>query len=427
MPPFCAQALLESGRVAARRLLPLTSRNVVLMKTVLSYHHARKAGKQGDKATPDVPESFVHFLVPLCAVATSTCCPYSFNATAASSLREQKIESQIEGLVEMFEGALEAGLEGLVEPKELRGGTNGSSGGGGGGGAGAGSIATPRGKKTQKAPKTARVTEPSVSDGGGGAGGVVFPSWVDKIHGVLVPGFKWLVDHVTRVHLGRKKEGGGGGDDDEASAAAHGKPQAEQMNHKMQQQQLEGDSTARPPEPRRVSSTSRRAALQSRGRASSSSAANNNSSVAGAGGTNTTAPGSSGGGGGEDNKARDTSTVPSDIAPPPSVNESQAREALYALLKPLVTVGLVGYLSAEACLFAWDQAVIGGFGVMLPRVAAMVVAAAADKIQACSTFPVMSEALLSHAHLISVRRGTLTGCARGGAGASWRRKRSEEH
>ncbi|CAN0365334.1 unnamed protein product, partial [Pylaiella littoralis] len=38
---------------------------------------------------------------------------------------------------------------------------------------------------------------------------------------------------------------------------------------------------------------------------------------------------------------------------------------------------------------------------MIPRVAAMVVVAAADKLEACVTFAVMSEALLSHAHLVS--------------------------
>lgn len=442
---LCFQALLESGRVASRRLLPLTSRNVVLMKTVLSYHHARKMGKQGDKATPDVPESFMHFLVPLCAVATSSSSSsHSSNATAVSNLREQKIESQIEGLVEMFEGALEAGLEGLVDPKELGGGSsNGSS--SGGGAAGAGSVVTTRAKKTQRAPKTARGIEPPVSDAGGGGGGggtgeVVLPSWVDKIHGVLVPGFTGLIDHVTRVHLGltvavsieggtseHKKEGGSNGEDDEASVAAHERLQA---GEKDRHEQLEGEITAQPPSPRSVNPASRRATLQSRRRASSSSAANTNNSSS-AGGPTTTAPDSAGGGV-ENEKARgtptrrrsstisqgeeaegikNTSSIPSEIDPPPSVNESQARTALYALLKPLVAVGLVGYLSADACLFAWDQAVIGGFGVMLPRVAAMVVAAAAEKIKACCTFPVMSEALLSHAHLVSVRREIDAGAA----------------
>ena len=378
------------------------------MKTVLSYHHARKMNKQGDKAAPNVPESFVHFLVPLCAVATSP-----------SNVKELKIESQIEGLVEMFEGALEAGLEGLVDPKELGG--SGIVSGGGGGSGGAGNAATTRAKKAQKPSKTARTTEPSISVVGGGTGDMVIPSWVDKIHGVLVPGFKGLVDHVARVHLGlavaasiegraseHKKEGGSDGNGDGASSirAAHGQLYAEEKDDK--QQGMEGESAAQPPSPRGVSSSSRRAALQLRRRSTD--------------GPTAIAAGSAGG---EEEKEtgdaparRPSSTVspreeadnaeknaPVPVAPLPRVNESQARAALYALLKPLVTVGLVGYLSAEACLFAWDQAVIGGFGAMLPRVAAMVVAAAADKMQACSTFPVMSEALLSHAHVVSVRRG----------------------
>eukprot|EP00752_Nemacystus_decipiens_P010548 g9393.t1 len=388
------QALLESGRVASRHLLPLTSLNVVLMKTVLSYHHARKMGKHENKAAPDVPESFVHFLVPLCAVATSS-----------SNLREHKIESQIEGLVEMFEGALEAGLEGFVDPKELGGGSSNANSGDGGEAGGAGSAATTRAKKAQKPLKPARGTEPPASVGGGAAGDVVLPSWVAKVHDVLVPGFKELVDHVARVHLGlavaapveggaseHKKEGGSDGNDDDApSRAANGK--AEENDTK--QHRSEGDSAAKPSPLRRISSKSRRASLQSRRLT---------------GGP--TADAADGEGGGEDTQARDTfaghpsaddfkkdSSIP--ISPPPSVNDSQARAALYALLKPLVTVGLVGYLGADVCLFAWDQAVIGGFGVMLPRVAAMVVAAAADKMKACSTFTVMSEALVSHAHVVS--------------------------
>lgn len=434
LPSLRAQALLESGRVASRRLLPLSSLNVVLMKTVLSYHHARKMGKKGDKGTPDVPESFVHFLVPLCAVVTSSSNSHGSSTTAASNLKEQKIETQIEGLVEMFEGALEAGLEGVVDPKEL-GGNSTSGGAGSGAGANAGSAVTTRAKKTQKEPKTARAVEPPTSAGGGGTGDVDLPSWVDKVHGVLIPGFKGLVDHVTRVHLGlttaaapmgeglseHAKEGGSDGDHDEASSvAAHAKLMAENKDSK--QKEMEGESTAHPPPPRHASSTSRRAALRSR-RTPASPAVNNNSSSAD--GPAATAPDSAGDGG-EDKKTGDTVTrrrssttlpgeeadiakktlpIPSNTAPLPRVNESQARAALHVLLKPLVTVGFVGYLSADACLFAWDQAVIGGFGVMFPRVAAMVAAAAADKMQACHTFPVISEALLSHAHLVSVRRG----------------------
>eukprot|EP00903_Cladosiphon_okamuranus_P009352 g8918.t1 len=425
------QALLESGRVASRRLLPLTSRNVVLMKTVLSYHHACKMGKQGGKAAPDVPESFMHFLVPLCAVATFP------SSSHGSHSRELKIESQIEGLVEMFEAALEAGLEGLVDPHEAGGGGHGR--GEGGGAADAGAVVTTRSKKTGKSPQTSRAVEPPAGVGVGGAGELALPGWVDEVHDVLVAGFKGLVEHVTRVHLGlavaasseggpseQKNEGSGGGDgdgdDDEASSsAAHRNLQAEKMDNRQQQQQqqqLEGKDTIQPPPRQPVSPTSRRAVLKSRRRPPSSSAAPDISSSTG--GPAATAPDSARGGG-EWEKARDNPTrrrlsivspgeaaddaktvfpMPSDTVPLPGINESQARAALHALLKPLVAVGLVGYLSADACLFAWDQAVIGGFGVMLPRVAAMVVAAAAGKMEACSTFPVMSDALFSHAHLI---------------------------
>ncbi|CAN0365297.1 unnamed protein product, partial [Pylaiella littoralis] len=103
----------------------------------------------------------------------------------------------IEGLVEMFEAALEAGLVGLVDPKELTG-----SGGGGGGG---GSILAV--EKTARMLKAAQGKELPGNDSGKGDGGgngdqVGFPAWVDKAHDVLVPGFQGLVDHVARVHLG---------------------------------------------------------------------------------------------------------------------------------------------------------------------------------------------------------------------------------
>lgn len=382
--------------------------------------------KQGEKASAKIPESFVCFLVPLCAVATrgatrslSSSASHSSGAAAAAA-PHLKIESEIEGLVEMFEAALEAGLEGLVDPEEIDGG--------GAVGGDARSAAAARSKKTPRTPKSARgVVPPKIEDGGGASGGssatTAVPAWVEKVHGVLVPGFQELVDHVARVHLGlavappaalsseggvpdhKNEDGGDGNDTTEAhlekasppsgeadvSGVAGGKVRAAENDEQQQQQQkqsnnLGGESTAQPSSLRRVGSTSRRAAL-SRRRKGASSAVNANGQSAGD--ITATNPDSAGG-----------STVP--LA---SVSESQARVALVALLKPLVTVGLVGHLGAEACLFAWDQAVIGGFGVMLPRVAAMVLAAAADKIQACLTFAVMSEALLSHAQIVSVREG----------------------
>lgn len=64
------QTLLESGRVADSHLLPFTSKNVILVKTVLSYYHACKMTKPGDKATATIPDCLFHFLIPLCAVVT---------------------------------------------------------------------------------------------------------------------------------------------------------------------------------------------------------------------------------------------------------------------------------------------------------------------------------------------------------------------
>ena len=417
----------------------------MLMKTVLSYHHACLMTKPGEKATAKIPESFVHFLVPLCAVATrgssSSSSSHGSGAVAAAA-PNLKIESQIEGLVEMFEGALEAGLEGLVDPEEL----------GDGGGGDAGSVVATRGKKASKAPKPARVAEPPKSEGAGGecvgsSADKEVPAWVDKAHGVLIPGLQELVDHVARVHLGlavappvarsseggaseQKKDDGDGvhavadahgensspGGEAEASGVADEKARAGGNDDQQQRaQQSGGEGIAQPPSsPRRKSSASRRASLSSRRRKGSSTAANAEDKSAGDP-TATGPDGASDGGGGEREETGETDSTSvgrrgssgtsagSSAVPLASVSKSQARAALWALLKPLVAAGLVGHLGADACLFAWDQAVIGGFGVMLPRVAAMVLAAAADEIRACLTFAVMSEALLSHARVVPVR------------------------
>ncbi|CAM9738436.1 unnamed protein product [Ectocarpus sp. 13 AM-2016] len=407
------KVLLESGSVASRRILPLSSRNVVLMKTVLSYHHACKMTKRGQKATANIPESFLHFLVPLCAVITrrssysSSSSSSSASATtttaAASSLREQEIDVMIERLVEMFEGALEAGLEGLVDPKELPGGTGVS-------GSGAGGVATIRTKKSARSPKTATraaETKEDSGDGRGSADNVVLPDWVDKSYGVLVLGFHELLDHVARVHLGLAvaaapseenkgdsgKTGDGRTNTDDSSSSAVGETRAsnaatDEQQHQPQENQQQGqDRATQPPSPRRTSAaTSRRAALLSQGQPSSEAPS------LGKGSDGVDMPSSS---------RTDSTTDSRTSVHLPEVTEYQARVALWALLEPLVTMGLVGHLGADACLFAWDQAVIAGFDVMLPRVAAMVLAAAADKLGACLTFAVMSEALISHTHLVS--------------------------
>lgn len=511
------QALLESGRVATCRLLPLTSRNVVLMKTVLSHHHACKMSKRGQKATVDVPESYVHFLVPLCAVITRGE-PFSSAASAATAAaaagappREQKIELMIEDLVEMFESGLEAGLKGLVDPKVL------AEGGGGGGGS---ESVLPRGKKSGSAKPTMRtarvgrgVVESAEDSGDKGPP----PTWVEVAHDALVPGFQDLVDHVTRVHLGLavtvpeetaeqaedgdvggSGDGGGGGVDSagssvtaaspiskagaspaskaEASPASKSeneKPQAaaeEENKHEKQPPDKTTDSNDSPGireistrrtssknAPRTSSSTadagtasdgaipkhtgsgnaadtssdrrrrsSRRESLKARRASSSFADAGKGSagSPENTGGGNehgdappTQRPSSLSTGTITEEKDKEESNavaaasekssedVASKTVTLPEVDPSQTRAALWVLLKPMVTVGLVGHLGAEACLFAWDQAVISGFGVMLPRVAAMVVAAARQKLEACATFAVMCEALVSHAQLLSVRGG----------------------
>lgn len=445
------KALLESGRVASRRLLPLSSRNVVLMKTVLSYHHACKMGngnsssKRGEKVTTgDIPESFVHFLVPLCAVVTRGAVLFSTSsssnaaaaATAVTNQKEQTIEVMIEGLVEMFEAALEAGLAGLVDPKELSGS----------GGAAGGSVAAT--KKTAKTLKEARGTELSGDDSGtgkgsdGGNGGssgdqVDFPAWVEKSHDVLVPGFRGLIDHITRVHLGLVVEplpvataaaGDGDGDDDDAAAASEGGVAAEAESKREGDVDIDidfGKGKDDDNDEKIDGTKAAAAATAASGRSSSFTVSENEAPGAAVHGEEQkhdeqgqqegadggkgnvlssgteTPPATSGtnGSSGSGNRSGDAG------APLPEVSGSQARAALCALLKPLVTVGLVGHLGADACLFAWDQAVVAGFGVMIPRMAAMVMAAAADKLGACVTFAVMSEALLSHTHLVSVSEG----------------------
>ena len=470
--------------------------------------------KRGQKATVDIPESYVHFLVPLCAVITRGE-PFSYAASAAAAAaaagappREQKIEVMIEDLVEMFESGLEAGLKGLVDPKLLA-----ESGGGGGRGGPEGVL--PRGKKSGSAKPTVRAARAgrgaveSAEDSGDKGPP---PAWVEVAHDALVPGFQDLVDHVTRAHLGLEVTvpeettegaedgdvgGGGGGVDtaggsvtaasptlktgaspaskaeaSPASKSENEKTQAaaeEENNHDKQSPDMTTDTDGSPGG--RETST-RRASSQKAPRASSSTvdagaasdgaipertgsgntadtssnrrrrpsrreslkARRASSSFADAGAGSAGSPENTGGGNDpgdapptrrpsslskdattEEEEEKDEGNAVAAAADKPSedassktvtlaeVDPSQARDALWVLLKPMVTVGLVGHLGAEACLFAWDQAVISGFGVMLPRVAAMVVAAARQKLEACATFGVMREALLSHAQLLSVR------------------------
>lgn len=505
--------------MATRRLLPLTSRNVVLMKTVLSYHHACKMSKPGQKATVDVPESFVHFIVPLCAVVTrgafmsqssgslpaggeagsasaATTGPGPTAATAAAAAavgggaggvsgvsnaisREQKIELMIEELVEMFESALEAGLQDLVDPSEI----SGTSGAGvtvagsrdrkgpnykfprlprGGRGAAVGAIptATIIGDHTKVSSNTEEVGDKKL------------PMWVGKVHDALVPGFQGLVYHITRAHLGLAVAVAeedipteGSMPDSIRSNNVSNKTSttialADIEGENISQSGLEGQSPrkeadqSKGEEPvdsedlrtlRRRSSAAHRAAER---RASQNVRERRSSSVTAV----SDSAGSKDADGAvvdvvptghhdtkEDSHKSSTEDVPVDTSTDapvplaatsdnatksvnatdsdehvntysgglrnslPKVDVNQSRDALWALLKPLVAVGLVGHLGIDACLFAWDQAIIGGFGAMIPRVAAMLVAAARGTLEACTTFARISEALLAHTHLVSVR------------------------
>lgn len=261
--------------------------------------------------------------------------------TTTAASKAEKMDLTIAELVEMFQAALEAGLKNFVDPTDTHLQRNG--GGRYDGNSGEGS-ATPEHDKYPSGH--------SSLTGGGKERGVTSkpPGWVDVVYGVLVPGLQGLVDRITRVHLGlastsstprRRPDAHLNGADKNTLALVA----TEEFNA-----QHTGESI-------RSSITRRRS-------------------------------------------TKHDDLHSSGLFP---VNPDQARSALWALLHPIVSVGLVGHLGAEACLFAWDQAVIGGFEVMLPRITAMLLVAAGDKLEACGTFSTMSDAFLSHVHLVSVR------------------------
>lgn len=227
------KALLESGRVANRGLLPLSSKNVILMKTVLSYHHARKMSIPGQKkTTADVPDSYLHFMVPLCAVVTRG--DASSRSTrgegergvgtgvgVGAASREQKMELNIAELVELFESSLEAGLSDFVDSEVLRGNTDGAGRGGADAvedaGVGWPTLGSGYASRDKHAAAHAhspwRVSHGSSGGGGGGKGGCIEfgggtgedkppPAWIDVAYGALVPDLQTLVYHITRAHLG---------------------------------------------------------------------------------------------------------------------------------------------------------------------------------------------------------------------------------
>jgi hypothetical protein len=59
-------------------------------------------------------------------------------------------------------------------------------------------------------------------------------------------------------------------------------------------------------------------------------------------------------------------------------------DAVAALLLPLLSSALVPCLSPEAVLFVFDQGIMGGFGQILPLLAAMVAAALAPSLLGCT-------------------------------------------
>lgn len=445
------------------------------MKTVLSYHHARKmSAKPDQKASGDIPESFVHFMVPLCAVVTRghasmvTAGGGGEGATASADTksggggasRQQTIELMIEALVEMFESALEAGLKDFADVGDASGGD----------GDGSGNGTLRNGVKASHGSSGATKVQTNGDTGGGsgaeerGEGDAKFPAWVGVVYGVLVPPLQGLVDHVTRVHLGlevtadvseEENETKNSLSDNDNSSSSSSKatgavvgtvvttdiPTTETVHDN-------GDSgTTLPPEPRGSArggpESSRReeananddsiepndtdtdkhqaAGEEGKRRPTTEAISKSNSETAATAETAVSPPSrrrSSARRPSQNSRRRSSANTSSHRSSPRSprsprtaranvgrmaTSAHQARAALWDLLKPLVSMGLVGYLGADECLFVWDQAVIGGFGAMLPRATAMLLAAAKGKLEACGTFARMSEALLSHARLVSVR------------------------
>jgi hypothetical protein len=64
-------------------------------------------------------------------------------------------------------------------------------------------------------------------------------------------------------------------------------------------------------------------------------------------------------------------------------------DAVAVLLLPLLSSALVPWLSPEAVLFVFDQGIMGGFGQMLPLLAAMLAAALAPSLLGCNDWDSM--------------------------------------
>lgn len=365
------QALLESGRVAETGLLAPTSHNVLLMKTALSFNHARKmsyplAGSRN--STADVPESLLRFVVPLCAALSRddalsksrTTGPVT--ATQESLSDKEKLEDRMASdLIEMFEASLQAGLEGFIDYSDTELHSGGEDPGTVGADKEGGKVRVEILSPKARPPVTSREDNPHGDR-------INLPPWVDVAYHALVPGFEELVNQITRIYQG------------DTAAARTSNPSKYDIDN-------EEPKTGR----RSNRGVSRRAVLKARRR---TTATNLGQDDRGSGEVRADAPTTGG------------DHVESGSPPPLSVGAFDARFAISVLLRPLLSSGLVGYLGADACLFAWDQAIIGGFSAMLPRVAAMVAAAAltADETKAYSTFASVSDALAIRAPLIPVNR-----------------------
>ncbi|CAM9327817.1 unnamed protein product, partial [Choristocarpus tenellus] len=343
------QSLLESGRIAESNILPISSRNVILMKTVLSYHHACRMSQPGLKQTDEykkIPESYLHFMIPLCAVMETA------SPTAQPKLQEKNMGEKIADLIEMFEAALDAGLKSLVDQSEML---------------------TDR--------KHQRV------GGHEGLEGLRYEDdedkelpWVEVAFQALLPSLPSLLNHIGQVHAGltnscmddkdhRMGDGDNTGEDEKGQEdidSSHG--------HKIEQNDLGNEEYGVQVEERHGKGDSK----QSSQPMSHESTQGNNKED----GTE------------NDRKTRGTRSS--------QFNAGAARRGLKALLSPLVTVSLVGYLRKDSLMFVWDQAVMGGFGAMVPRVAAMIVASIGSELMMCSSEARMALTLHTHSPTVTV-------------------------
>ncbi|CAM9674037.1 unnamed protein product, partial [Discosporangium mesarthrocarpum] len=404
------QALLETNRMTQTRVLPISSRNVILMKTVLSYHHACKmpqkqqGQRQADAVT--IPDSYIHFIIPLCVVMETTPAVGGGGAPIPNPNQGKPPERQmgrvIVELVGMFEAALEAGLGSLATPRVGVGDERGSSHPPTGSGTPTRQI--PRaGGTTRKAREVVR--EDSVS-----------PPWVETAFQALMGGLPALLAHIGEVYSGALKEehlhsrrrGGtrespGGRDHSNHAGAGRrgstrgdaGEEDAEDGSRKD-----ERDDTRRLGEPGDGSEVG----SDDGGRYSDTSTRNGHEDEPGGrkeakADTGAHEEGEEGRQSKEGKEGKEKFPQAQD---PPLLDPKAAKEGLRSLLMPLVSVALVGHLSKDSLVFVWDQAVMGGFHAIIPRFAAMVLASVEQELLLCSTMVRMSNVVHDHSLIITV-------------------------